>query len=65
MPFRSEKQRRYLWMHHPEIEKKWTKEHGSKIVPSKKKKKSKKDKKEKKSKKTKSKKDSSSDESSD
>ena len=42
MPFRSEKQRRYLWMHHPEIAKKWTKEHGSKIVPSKKKKKSKK-----------------------
>ena len=38
MPFRSEKQRRFLWMHHPEIAKKWTKEHGSKIVPSKKKK---------------------------
>lgn len=41
-PFRSEKQRRYLWMAHPEIAKKWTKEHGSKIVPSKKKKKKKK-----------------------
>lgn len=39
MPFRSEKQRRFLWMHHPEIAKRWTKEHGSKIVPSKKKKK--------------------------
>lgn len=37
-PFRSEKQRRYLWMHHPEIAKKWTKEHGSKPVGKKKKK---------------------------
>jgi len=40
-PFRSEKQRKYLWMKHPEIAKKWTKEHGSKIVPSKKNKKKK------------------------
>ncbi len=40
-PFKSEKQRRYLWMHHPEIAKKWTKEHGSKPVGKKKKKKKK------------------------
>jgi hypothetical protein len=26
MPFQSEAQRRYLWMHHPEIAKKWA--HG-------------------------------------
>ena len=30
MPFKSEKQRRYLWAKHPEIARKWTKEHGSK-----------------------------------
>jgi hypothetical protein len=24
MPFRSEKQRRYLWMKHPKIAQKWT-----------------------------------------
>lgn len=35
-PFRSEKQRRYLWKFHPDIAERWTKEHGSKIVPSKK-----------------------------
>ena len=32
MPFRSEKQRRYLWKHHPKIAKDWTDEHGSKPV---------------------------------
>ena len=32
MPFRSEKQRRYLWAKEPAIAKKWTKEHGSKVV---------------------------------
>jgi len=31
MPFKSEKQRRYLWAKHPDIAEKWTKEHGSKI----------------------------------
>ena len=30
MPFKSEKQRKYLWAKEPEIAKKWTKEHGSK-----------------------------------
>jgi len=30
MPFRSEKQRRYLWMNEPKIAKKWTKKYGSK-----------------------------------
>lgn len=33
MPFRSEKQRRYLWMKHPDIAKRWTSEYGSKIQP--------------------------------
>ena len=32
MPFRSEKQRKYLWANKPEMAKKWTAEHGSKIV---------------------------------
>ena len=40
MPFKSEKQRRYLWKHHPKIAKEWTEEYGSK--PKKKKKKKKK-----------------------
>lgn len=31
MPFRSEKQRRYLWMKHPSIARRWTKKYGSKI----------------------------------
>ena len=30
MPFKSEKQRRYLWVKHPEIARKWTKKYGSK-----------------------------------
>lgn len=37
-PFVSVKQRKYLWMKHPEVAKKWTVEHGSKIVVTKKKK---------------------------
>jgi hypothetical protein len=37
MPFVSEKQRKYLWMHKPEIAKRWTKEYGSKPVSKKKK----------------------------
>ena len=39
MPFRSEKQRRYLWKNHPKIAKEWTEEYGSKPVVKKKKKK--------------------------
>jgi len=31
MPFRSAKQRRYLWANEPEIARRWTKEHGSRI----------------------------------
>lgn len=31
MPFKSEKQRRYLWSKHPEIAKRWTKKYGSKV----------------------------------
>tara|TARA_R100000664_G_C2757976_1_gene146572 strand:+ start:207 stop:419 length:213 start_codon:yes stop_codon:yes gene_type:complete len=31
MPFRSEKQRKYLWANEPEIAKKWSKEYGSSI----------------------------------
>ena len=30
MPFKSEKQRRYLWKHEPKIAKEWTKAYGSK-----------------------------------
>jgi hypothetical protein len=37
MPFKSEKQKKYLWAKHPEIAKKWTKKYGSKIVKKKKK----------------------------
>ncbi len=36
MPFRSEKQRRYLWKNHPKIAKDWTDEYGSKPQPTKK-----------------------------
>jgi hypothetical protein len=35
MPFKSRAQRGYLWVHHPEIARKWTKKYGSKIRPSK------------------------------
>ena len=31
MPFRSEKQRKYLWANEPAIAKKWTAEHGNRI----------------------------------
>ena len=36
MPFRSVKQRKYMWARHPEIAKRWTKKYGSKIVKKKK-----------------------------
>ena len=36
MPFRSEKQRRYLWKNHPKIAKDWTDTYGSKPQPKKK-----------------------------
>ena len=39
MPFRSEKQRKYLFAKEPAISKKWTKKYGSKIKPNKRKKK--------------------------
>lgn len=29
MPFQSEAQRRYLWLKHPEVAKKWAKEYPS------------------------------------
>ena len=45
MPFKSEKQRRYLWKHEPKIAKEWTKAYGSKPVGKKKKKTKKKTKK--------------------
>ena len=38
MPFRSEKQKKYMWKFHPKIARKWTKEYGSKVVKKKKKK---------------------------
>lgn len=31
MPFKSEKQRKYLWANKPELAKKWTDKYGSKI----------------------------------
>lgn len=31
MPFKSAKQRRYLWANKPKLAKKWTKKYGSKI----------------------------------
>jgi hypothetical protein len=36
MPFKSEKQRRYLWAKHPKIARKWTAKYGSKPVASRK-----------------------------
>ena len=39
MPFKSEKQRRYLWKNEPKIARDWTKTYGSKPVGKKKKKK--------------------------
>ncbi len=32
MPFKSEKQRKYLWKHEPEIARKWTNKYGSSIA---------------------------------
>jgi hypothetical protein len=32
MPFQSEKQRRYLWVHHPKIAQRWSDKYGSKPV---------------------------------
>ena len=29
MPFKSERQRRYLWAKHPEIARKWTSKYGA------------------------------------
>jgi len=37
MPFVSEKQRRYLWIHHPEIAKRWSDKYGSRVMGSNKK----------------------------
>ena len=39
VPFKSEKQRRYLYKNEPAVAKKWTKKYGSKIKPKKRKKK--------------------------
>ena len=36
MPFKSEKQRKFLWANEPSVAKKWTNEHGSKPVKKKK-----------------------------
>lgn len=33
MPFKSEKQRRFMFSQHPEIAKRWTKKYGSKPMP--------------------------------
>ena len=38
MPFKSEKQRRYLYKNEPAIAKKWSKKYGSKIIKKRKKK---------------------------
>ena len=37
VPFKSEKQRRYLWKNEPKIAREWTKAYGSKPVKKKKK----------------------------
>lgn len=37
-PFKSEKQRKYLWSKEPKIAKRWTKKYGSKVVKKQKKK---------------------------
>jgi hypothetical protein len=33
VPFKSVKQRKFMWAKHPEIAKRWTAEHGSTIKP--------------------------------
>jgi len=38
-PFKSERQKRFLYAKHPKIAKRWSKKYGSRIVKSKKKKK--------------------------
>ena len=38
MPFKSEKQRRYLYKNEPAVAKKWSKKYGSKIIKKRKKK---------------------------
>lgn len=35
MPFKSEKQRRFMWKKHPKIAKRWAKKYGSKARKSK------------------------------
>lgn len=42
MPFRSEKQRRWMWANDPEMAQRWSDKYGSKIHPKKQSKKSKK-----------------------
>lgn len=37
MPFRSAKQKRFMWAKHPDIAERWTEEYGSKIVKKKRK----------------------------
>jgi hypothetical protein len=39
MPFKSEKQRKYLWKNHPKIAKKWAAKYATKLKKIKKKKK--------------------------
>ena len=41
MPFRSKKQRKYMYAKHPVIARRWTKKYGSKIVKKKRKRKKK------------------------
>jgi hypothetical protein len=31
MPFKSEKQRKFMWAKHPDIARRWTEKYGSKI----------------------------------
>lgn len=42
MPFKSEKQRRYLWANEPDIARRWSKKYGNKIQQSARKKRAKK-----------------------
>jgi hypothetical protein len=39
MPYKSEKQRKFMHAKHPQIAKKWDKKYGGKVVPQKQKKK--------------------------
>ena len=32
MPFKSAKQRNYLWAKHPDVAKRWTKKYGKKVI---------------------------------